>query len=125
SWDYEMVGFGVSGVVTSLNVDEDVFFAVPFTYGTPFELGVYAADLSGETGFGANPTEYDSSVSFQHTVKWDSPGFILGPENQHLGGFTIDSGSGFDYNTSGVPEPSTWLLMLGGLGAAIIGRRFV
>ena len=108
SWDFEMSAFEVSGTLTGMTVNEAVQFAVPFTYGTPFELGIYASDLSAETGFGFDPTANTSSADFAHTVTWGGPGYVIGSGNQTTTNFGITSGSGFDYTSAVVPEPALW-----------------
>src|SRR5262249_4286928 len=121
-WDFEMSEWGVSGTLNGLTVNADVWMVVPFVFGTSFDLGIYAADLSSEGGFGFDPTPGASSVDFSHTVTWGGPGYVIA-NNQNSSNFTVDSQSGFNYNQAVVPEPGTWSLFVVGLGLVLAARR--
>jgi hypothetical protein len=127
TWDFEMSQWQVSGALASLSANLDVFFVVPFVWGTSFELGIYGSDLSAESGFGNDPTPNSSQALFQNTVRWDGPGYVADPNNvngppDH--NFTITSGSLFNYNQplASTPEPSSWTALALGLAMLAAAR---
>jgi hypothetical protein len=121
-WDFEMSEWAVSDPLTSLTVDADVWFVIPFTFGTSFELGIYAADLSAETGFGFDPSVTASSVDFSHTLTYGGPGYVIS-NGVSSTSFDLGSTSGFNYNQAFTPEPGTWGLLVLGVGLIWVARR--
>ncbi|HEY1930647.1 MAG TPA: PEP-CTERM sorting domain-containing protein [Acetobacteraceae bacterium] len=136
SWDYQMKPYDASNYgpsdpdsISSLVVNEDVLFAIPFTFGTPFDMGVYALAEAGERAFGGNLGGNTSSVDFGNTIAWGGPGYVLNADGSGapFTGYTITAASGIDYSHAfDAPEPATWLVFgvgIAALGAARRSRR--
>jgi len=103
----------------SVVIDKTVSFAVPFTYGTPFSLGLYAQIFAGEDSYGNSTNANSSGADFSHTIKWGGKGYVVATDGSgpHTTTFAVAALSGFDYS-SGVPEPSAWALLVLGVGLA-------
>lgn len=106
-----------------LSVDETVYFVIPFTWDTPFDLGIFALASAGMRAQGATVGQPNatSDALFENTITWAGPGYVLnngtGPQ---ITGFGISSTSGADYAmTSPVPEPTIWGMF--SLGLASLG----
>jgi hypothetical protein len=124
SWVDETVAWGAGEssptTIANLAVNQTVQFAIPFMWGVPFDLGIFALAVTGQNSSSSMFSTTDAS--FQNTVTWGGPGYVL---NNGVGapitGFTITSTSGADYQHafSQVPgPPSLWLL---GLALATTG----
>lgn len=125
SWDYEGFWFGADASTQNYSVNRTVWFAVPFTYGVPFELGIYMGGVAGESGSGccgnANTTTLDPP-----SLVWGGPGVVTDPNTNTVNpNYTISSQSGFNYAPTGAPEPSNFVMVAGGLFAAgwLLRRR--
>jgi len=122
-WDYEQVVFETSDygpghpqTLNHMTIDRTIFFAVPFTYGEEFTLGVWALDVAGETASGGPAVANQATVDLAQTIQWAGPGYVLLPNGSRGLQVEIRSASAFDYDgsASAVPEPaSLWLLTLG------------
>jgi hypothetical protein len=137
SWDFEnvewrAVDYGPSDnqTLTHLAVNDTIFFAVPFTFGQAFDLGVFANVWAGEAASGAGTDPNVTSLNFHNTISWGGPGFVLtnGGDGPAITDFTISSLTGTNYSrpfTEGVPEPGAWALLLAGFGltGAVARRR--
>ena len=145
SWDYETVFWTVSSrtgdpfTTPDIAVDQDIFFAVAFTWDEAFEMGFYAQASAGETSQGGVALPSNSSeIAFQHTIYWNGPGYVMNWNGSsldpaHITDFNIDAsdGSGANYNqpfaappNGTAAEPATIALLgfaLAGLG--LIRRR--
>jgi len=102
-----------------VTIDQIVSFAVSFTYGTPFSLGIYGQVSAGESSYGASMDHNSSAADLAHTITWADKGYVVagdgsGPHNTN---FTLNSLSGFNYAATAAPEPATWAFMLLGFGA--------
>jgi hypothetical protein len=78
-------------------VNDTVTFAVPFTFGTPFKLGVYAIARAGMRSSGGQGGNSSSQTNFEDGLHWG------GITQIYLGttpttGYTITSGSGIDWS---------------------------
>jgi hypothetical protein len=137
SWDFENVEWRVDDygptdpeTLQSLTVNDKIFFAIPFTWGTPFDVGFFANVEAGELASGAGTTPNTTTLDFHDTVGWGGPGYVetnggAGPKTTT---FTISSLTGADYGApyGAAPEPATWTTVLAGLalaGAALRRRR--
>ena len=104
----------------SLPVLGTVTFAVPITFGTPFDLSIFArahAGMRSSSSVGGNST---SSADFSTTLTWG------GITNVYLGTtpgaeYDLTSGSGTDWTRPVVPAPSAALAMA--IGGAVMRRR--
>jgi hypothetical protein len=127
SWDYQGTFFGADDygpndplTLQNYSLNRTLYFAFPFTYGVPFEVGFYAGGVAGELSSGGGSTPNSSSYDFAHSITWGGPGQVIDLNNQTNPNFTITSQSGFNYNqpfTSVVPEPP----MASALGLALAG----
>jgi hypothetical protein len=136
SWDYQGAWFGANefagpGDVPSFSISKNIYFAIPFTYGTPFTLGVYMGGVAGETSSSGDTTVNSSVFDFTHTASWGGPGVVLDPGgNNPSSSFNVNSNSGFNYNVpfapppSEVPEPGTAGLAAAAVGAFAIWKRW-
>jgi hypothetical protein len=108
------------GMPKSLTVNQMVYFAIPFTYGTAFSLGIFAQVAAGESSSGPYYGENVAIADFAHTIGWAGKGYVAAADGSgHATGFLLNSDSGFDYNiAAGVPEPASWMTMLLGFGLA-------
>jgi len=127
SWDYQgawygAVNYGPSSpdTVASYTLDQVLYFAFPFTYGTTFEFGIYMGGVAGEYSSGCcgDLTPNTTSFDFAHTLTWDGPGEVINQSDQVNPNFTLTSGSGFNYSQAyeETPEPATGCGLLMGLG---------
>lgn len=133
SWDFQMVAFGVTDYGPSdpaslqhLTVDRVIYFAVPFTFGTPFELGIYAEVGAGERAAGGSTIQNSTQLDFSHTITWDGKGVVIPTGGTSTTDFNIASASGFDYSrgvNSPVPEPSAGVALALGLGTLGLLKR--
>jgi|GEM_PF-3352762 len=111
-----------------LIVNQDVLFAVPFTFGTAFDLGLYAYASSGNNSTGPDFTVNTGNSLFQNTVALDGIEEVLAG-GAPVTGYTIESLGGLDYAASRVPgtpapEPATWaMLIVGGTLLGALHRR--
>ena len=94
-------------------------FAVPFTFGTPFELKVQLSTLTNARGqFSA-----DTIADLGHTLEWGGIVSVLDNGSLPVNNYTLSSGSGTDYSQS-IPEPSTTLLfMVSGFALSLVRTR--
>ncbi len=81
----------------SRTVNDSVTFAVPFTFGTPFKLGIYCVAQSGMRSSSGVPGNSTAESDFSTGLTWGGISAIyhnLTP----LGDYTIESGSGVDWS---------------------------
>ncbi len=92
--------------VDSKDVDDTITFAVPFTFGTPFKLGIYAAALAGmrsSSGVSGNST---ALANFSNGLTWGGISNIYVGGNP-VAGSTVTSGSGINWGGPvGPPNPA-------------------
>lgn len=104
---YQVTDYGPASPLTHLNISENrtIWFAIPFTWGTPFEAGFYASAMAGQIASGGTPYANSTAVSFEHTMTWGGKGYVVDGGNS-ISDFTVASASGFNYNVAVVPEPA-------------------
>lgn len=123
SWDTETIEWGATGAgTTSLPVGQFVHIAIPFTYGTAFEYGIYASVWVTQSsgGFAGQTVE---AATFDHTIAYDSSYVVQ--DGNTITDFTVTSAAGLDYSQSLVtsPEPSAIFLSATALLALCLLRR--
>jgi hypothetical protein len=133
SWSQEIVAWGSSGTDSAcqnLNVVTTVDFVLPAVVGQQYEIGIWADISAGEGSAGLPPpgTPLDvASADLSHTILWGGPGYFINDADGQVYDVDITSGSGYDYNvaatdTSDTPEPSSALLVLGGIVLIFVSR---
>ena len=130
-WDFQGAFYGAvdngpanAGTnVLDYNINRSLYFAIPFTYGVPFEAGFYIGGEAGEGGAGADFTPNGSSFDFTHTVLWGGAGSVVDVNGVANPTFTVASASGFDYNQAAIPEPATLGMLATALVSMLAGRR--
>jgi hypothetical protein len=128
-WDYQGLWFGADdygpsdpSTLQNYTVNRTVYFVMPFTYGVPFEFGIYMGGVTGEIASGCC-TLPNSATLDPPTLSWGGPGVVIDPGNNTLTNFSITSQSGYNYAGSAVPEPSTGVMLALGIGGAVWRRR--
>lgn len=115
--------YGHWGVSSAPNVSKNVAgvvtFAVPFTYGTGFTLGVYGRAAAGMRSASGVPDNSQASSQFQNTMTWGGISQI-NVGGSAVGGYTITSGSGIDWTGPIVPAPGVAGLAVAGV---LVGSR--
>ena len=114
-------GVGDNLTVNQLNIDKTVRFVIPFTWGTAFTLGIYAAASAGEIASGGQAISNTSSGQLQNTIYWQSGAYVVAADGSGApnGSFTTAAASGANYAESFVPEPAMFGLFGG--AAALLG----
>lgn len=100
-------------------IDEIVSFVVPFTYNTPFKLGIYGQAQAAEFSYGGLPAPMGTAAAdFAHTIRWSGKGYVLGNggSGPATTNFAVSALSGFNYSATAVPEPASWSLLIAGFG---------
>jgi len=132
AWTADDRGPGDPMTLQTLAVSDTVWFAVPITFGTAFDLGIFANVRAGELASGAGTDPNSTSLDFHDTIFWGGPGYIVtdGGEGPITRDFRITTATGTDLSTpfsdggAGVPEPAEWTLLLAGFGLlGAISRR--
>lgn len=110
----------------TMTVNESVAFSVPFTWGTAFDLGIYAVGKAGWRSGSAVPGTSTSDLDFMNTVLWGGTSCVL-VNGGCVTGYSIISGSGINWDlaySAVVPLPSAvWLFGSGFLGVVGVARR--
>jgi hypothetical protein len=104
------------------NVLDVVTFAVPFTYGTSFTLGVFGRAAAGMRSSSGVEGSSQASVQFQNTLTWGGVSRVVVGGND-VTGYTLSAESGTDWSGAIVPAPGAGVLALGGLVAGLRRRR--
>ena len=76
AWGVTDRGFSDPLTVLLQDVNTTVHFAVPFTWGTAFDLGIFANALAGENATGGTPFANTASIAFQNSFTWAGPGYV-------------------------------------------------
>jgi len=93
----------------------------------------YGLDLQGvaETGFlkeeclhdcGLSSASAELTANYANSLVWGGISSVIDANGNPIGGFTVSSDSGFDY-AQAVPEPSSVVLLISGLGCLISFSR--
>lgn len=105
----------------SKNVNDVITMAVPFTYGTPFTLGIYARAHAGMRSSSGVPGNSQASVQFQNTLVWGGiSNMFVGGTGTTTNDYTVAAASGVDWRGV-VPSPAAASLL--GMGALLASRR--
>ena len=88
---------------------------LPFDFGTPFGFVVYAQGLTVASALEVG--------GFAHTHVTLEGFNVFDANGQPVSNYSIRSAAGADYAVTAIPEPSTVLLIGGGLVLAVRGRR--
>ncbi len=115
--DSDLIGgsaqYGNWGIATYGNpptdgktVNDTVTFAVPFTFGTPFKLGIYAYARAGMRSSGGNGGSSSAETHFEEGLVWGGIAAIYNGTTP-FNDYTITSGSGIDWTQpGGAPDPA-------------------
>ena len=132
-WADEMMAWGTTdtspdtGDVLNLSINQVVLFAIPFTWGTPFQAGFWGEITVGQgssTGFYPLIPSNSTTADLGNTITWGGKGYAVNGDSSTTTSFSVSSDSGFNYNDAVVPEPSTWALGLSGaLALGVLARR--
>ncbi|MDJ0788693.1 MAG: hypothetical protein QNK05_17935 [Myxococcota bacterium] len=121
STDRQQAQWGISSAPNgSRSVSDTVTFAVPFTFGEAFTLGVYSFASAGKRSSSAVPGTSTANADFLSTVSWGGTNDVL-VSGSPVGGFSIGAASGIDW-LAAVPEPHipSGLLLLALVGACAL-----
>ena len=107
-----------------ISIHTDLAFSVAFTFGTPFDIGVWMTSSAQVGGYGEPGTVRHDAT---HTLAWNgvtsiqdtTTGTTLAP-----GDYTATGAQGMNW-AGPVPEPSTALLMFGSAAMLLLRRRRV
>ncbi len=99
-------------------------FEYTFFWGSPFELSIQVDLQSSVLGFPGDTGNPAAEVLFSDMIKWGGIQEVRDSSGNLVEGWTVESGSGFDYSQPHpIPEPGTaFLLALGLVGLAASGR---
>lgn len=98
---------GTTNNTGSLFLNRTNDFAVPFTFGTPFELKVGLTTITtARAQFGA-----DAISDIGHTLEWGGIVSVNDSSNVAVNNYTLSSGSGTNY-AQPIPEPSMSVLLM-------------
>ncbi|MDZ4755483.1 MAG: dockerin type I repeat-containing protein [Phycisphaerae bacterium] len=128
--------FGHWGIATfgnppteSLTVNDTVTFAVPFTFGTPFKLGIYANIRAGMRSSGGQGGTSSAQTNFDEGITWGGITQVT-HDMTPIDDYTIASGSGIDWTQpidggdpadldgNGVVNSADLAILLGGWGTS-------
>lgn len=99
--------------------------AIDFEFGTPIQVEMWGDIVSSANAFACKSSisgcsevsNLFSLVDFGHTIDWAGFSSLTDASGSVVNDYSVSSESGFDYRFgAAVPEPSTLLLLLAGLG---------
>lgn len=118
-------GQGQIGFPYNETVDTIVTFNIPFTFGTEFELGIFANAIARTASQAGVDFINTATVDFSNTITWN--GISAVTLNGQAVDYDLTSASGVDWRTARVtpiPEPETYAMLLAGLGLlGFVARR--
>ena len=128
-WDFQGAFYGAldsgpadaSTNVLDYVINRTLHFAIPFTYGVPFDAGFFIGGVAGENAVAEDVTP--NEASFTNTVTWGGQGSVKDANGVANPTFTIASISGFNYNQATIPEPATLGMLATALVSMLAGRR--
>ena len=100
--------------------------SIPLTFtvqsGVPFDFTLFLT-LSSQVSVGSETTDggdvagsASSSADYSHTLDWGGISSVVDANGNPVTNYSVTSASGFNYaNAYPTPEPSTWVMVLGGL----------
>jgi len=112
-----------AGESFSRTIDDTVTFAVPFTWGTEFDLGIFAAARAGKRSSSGVPGISTADLDFLHTLTWGGTVGVFA-NGVEVFDYTQISGSSIDWSVpTAVPVPAMVLPFLFGLGGLLGAAR--
>lgn len=114
-------GTNAIGESPSRAIDETVNFSVPFVFGTPFDLAIFAPTRSGLRSQSGVAGSSNGSPDFSNSIIWGGISGIVANGNPVLN-FSVNSASGVDWIPA-VPLPASVWLLGPALGSLLWRRR--
>ena len=112
-------GSDVSGGYAGASPFDTHWFTVPMQFGTPWSIDVQL-NITSVARINAGGVDGSAAglVDLGHSAYWAGISLVTLQDGTPTA-FTATAASGTDYIPSMVPEPTTWVLMLAGMGVVI------
>jgi len=103
-------------------VSETVQFTLPFVFGEPFDVGMFALLRAGLRSRSAVERISTADADFTNTITWEGIDGVFAGDTL-VTDYSLVSASGIDWRlpVAAIPEVPIWLAMLAGLG--VLARK--